>query len=152
MKILITAVAIVCAAAFANAASIAWGFGSADTKAPDGEYFGEGSHADATAFLFLGSVTAGESGWDVGSATILATANMDDNSASISNLVGFTAVDIATRSGNGKAARSPKLETPASKVQGKYIYVTFDVADGKEFVLDSVVTKMVAVSNPKTII
>ena len=79
MKKLIIAVAIVCATAFANAASIAWGFSSADTVAPDGEYFGEGSYADATAFLFLGAVTAGESGWEIGTATILATANMDPN-------------------------------------------------------------------------
>ena len=93
MKILITAVAIVCAAAFANAASIAWGFGSADTKAPDGEYFGEGSHADATAFLFLGSVTAGESGWDVGSATILATANMDPSNYN------WGALDVSSTAG-----------------------------------------------------
>ena len=77
MKKLMIAVAIVCATAFANAASIAWGFGSADTVAPDGKYFGEGLYADATAFLFLGTVTAGASGWEVGTATILATANMD---------------------------------------------------------------------------
>ncbi|MBQ6777434.1 MAG: InlB B-repeat-containing protein [Paludibacteraceae bacterium] len=84
------------------------------------------------------------------SQTSLATASKEDNSASISNLVGFTAVEIATRSGGGKTASSPKLETPATKVQGKYVYVTFDVANGKEFVLDSVVTKMVAVYNSKT--
>ena len=85
------------------------------------------------------------------SQATLATASKEDNSASISNLVGFTAVNIATRTSNGKTGSSPKLETPATKVQGKYIYVTFDVADGKEFVLDSVVTKMVAVTSSKTI-
>ena len=85
------------------------------------------------------------------SQATLATASKEDNSASISNLVGFTAVDIATRTGNGKAKSSPKLETPQNKVQNKYVSVTFDVAEGKEFVLDSVVTKMVAVTSSKTI-
>jgi len=72
------AAAIVCAAAYANAASIAWGFSSAETVAPDGKYFGEGDYADATAFLFLGTVTAGANGWEFSTgATILDTANMD---------------------------------------------------------------------------
>ena len=78
MKKLMIAAAIVCAAAYANAASIAWGFGNGETKAPDGEYFGEGKYADATAFLFLGTVSAGASGWQFSEgATILDTANMD---------------------------------------------------------------------------
>ena len=78
MKKLMIAAAIVCAAAYANAASIAWGFGSADTVAPDGAYFGEGKYADATAFLILGTVSAGATGWQFSDgATILASANMD---------------------------------------------------------------------------
>ena len=74
------AAAIVCAAAYANAASIAWGFQNAETKAPDGAYFGEGKYADATAFLILGTVSAGDAGWNFSDgATILASANMDPN-------------------------------------------------------------------------
>ena len=80
MKKLMIAAAIVCAAAYANAASIAWGFGSDDTVAPDGAYFGEGKYADATAFLVLGTVSAGATGWQFSDgATILASANMDPN-------------------------------------------------------------------------
>ena len=78
MKKLMIAAAVVCAAAYVNAASIAWGFGNAETVAPDGAYFGEGAHADATAFLFLGTVSAGANGWQISEgATILDTANMD---------------------------------------------------------------------------
>ena len=79
MKKLMIAAAIVCAAAYANAASIAWGFGNAETKAPDGEYFGEGSYADATAFLFLGTVTASDTAFDTSSATLLASGGFDED-------------------------------------------------------------------------
>ena len=87
------------------------------------------------------------------SNTALGTASTDDNSASISNLSNFTAAGGLTVSGlgDGKASLSTKLQTLSAKDVSKYIYVTFDVASGKEFVLDSVVTYIVAVSNAKTI-
>ena len=78
MKKLMIAAAIACAAGYVNAASIAWGFQNAETKAPDGAYFGEGGYADATAFLVLGTVSAGASGWQFSDgASILASANMN---------------------------------------------------------------------------
>ena len=100
MKKLMIAAAIVCVAAFSNAANVAWGFASADTVAPDGNYFGEGAYADATAFLFKGAVTMGESGWNVGTATILATANMDPTyynwgATDTSSTAGMLTADVA---------------------------------------------------------
>ena len=85
--------------------------------------------------------------------TALGTASKDDNSASISNLSNFTAAGGLTVSalGAGKAGLSTKLQTLSSQDYAKYIYVTFDVADGKVFVLDSISTEIVAVTSPKTI-
>ncbi len=78
MKKLMIAAAIVCAAAFAQASSFCWGFQSGETKAIDGEYFGEGAYADATAFLFLGAVTVESDQWKFADgAKILATGNMN---------------------------------------------------------------------------
>ena len=73
--IAVSAVMMACAV---NAASYIWGFNSAETVAPDGAYFGEGSYSDATAMLFLGTVTAGADGWEgLSSATLLASGNMN---------------------------------------------------------------------------
>ena len=81
--------------------------------------------------------------------TTLDTNKKEANSASISNLVGFTtAGGLAVQSGGGKTASSPKIATPTAKDDTKYVYVTFDVASGYIFTINSVTTKMVAVSKP----
>ena len=81
--------------------------------------------------------------------TTLDTNKKEANSASISNLVGFTtAGGLEVQSGGGKTASSPKIATPTAKDDTKYVYVTFDVASGYIFTINSVTTKMVAVSKP----
>jgi|GEM_PF-5267256 len=83
------------------------------------------------------------------SQTTLATDKKEANSASISNLVGFTtAGGLEVQSGGGKTASSPKIATPTAKNDAQYVYVTFDVASDYIFTINSVTTKMVAVSNP----
>ncbi len=82
------------------------------------------------------------------SQTTLAIDNMEATSSSISNLVGFAARgDLAIQTGGGKAASSPKIETPATKDDAKYVDVSFKVAEGKIFTISSVNTKIVAVSH-----
>ena len=86
------AVAIVCAAAMSQAASIAWGFGNAEIRNADGNYFADGT-PDATAFLFFGTVTAGDSGWEFSEgAKLVASANMNGN-------WNWGATDISTTDG-----------------------------------------------------
>ena len=76
MKKLVIAAAVMASAVFANAASTCWGFKSDEIKGIDGKYIGEGSIADATAFLFIGTVTAGANGWTFSeNADIITTAN-----------------------------------------------------------------------------
>ena len=85
--------------------------------------------------------------------TALGTASKEAHSTSINTLSNFTAAGGLTVSGlgAGKDGLSTKLQTLSSQDYAKYIYVTFDVAGGKEFVLDSISTKIVAVSTAKTI-
>ena len=51
----------------------------------------------------------------------------------------------------GKDNSSPKIETPASEDAAKYTYVTFQVADGYAFKINEIDTKLVAVSDAKTV-
>lgn len=79
MKKLMIVISTVMMACAVNAASYVWGFSDGNTVAPDGSYFGEGGYADATAMLFLGTVTAGAEGWEgLSSATLLVSGNMND--------------------------------------------------------------------------
>lgn len=78
MKKTLVIATVALTAAFANASSYTWGFGGSETKNADGAYFNDGT-PDATAFLFLGTVTMTDTGWDFGSATLINSANMDDN-------------------------------------------------------------------------
>ena len=71
MKKLIIALGALATACSLQAASFTWGFGNSEIKAKDGNYFGEGSYSDASAFLYLGTVTLTKSGFDFGTATLL---------------------------------------------------------------------------------
>lgn len=101
MKKLIIAAAMMASAVCANAAATVWGFQSDSTKAYDGEYVGEGAVADATAFLFLGTVTAGANGWEFSNdAKILATTQMDPSNYNWgyfdkSSTAGMPQIDVA---------------------------------------------------------
>ena len=86
------------------------------------------------------------------SQTTLGTASKQANSSSITGLSDFAfAGGLDVLSGGGKDASSPKIANPTAKDEDKYLYFTFNVADGYEFVISSVTTKVVAVSNAKTI-
>ncbi len=51
----------------------------------------------------------------------------------------------------GKENSSPKIETPASEDAAKYTYVRFQVADGYAFKINEIDTKLVAVTDAKTV-
>lgn len=63
-----------------NAASFTWGFQNNMTKAPDGEYFGEGDYANASAFLFLGSSTISDGKFNIAALTQIAYVSAMDTS------------------------------------------------------------------------
>jgi len=68
LLILASAVAVACSL---NAASYVWGFSNGETVAPDGQYFGEGSYADASAFLYLGSASVVDGKLDISGLTLI---------------------------------------------------------------------------------
>ena len=82
MKKLMIAAAIVCAAAFAQAAEYNWGLTGYDYLGPNGEgVTGDGNYWDGgTAYLFLGTVTASDTAFDLSSATFI-TKNGYDSEA-----------------------------------------------------------------------
>ena len=85
--------------------------------------------------------------------TALATASKEAHSASINTLTDFAAAGglVVSGRGAGKDGLSTKLQTLSEKDADKYIYVSFKVADGYIFTINSVTTKVVAVSTAKTI-
>ena len=85
--------------------------------------------------------------------TALATAGREAHSSSINTLSDFAAAGglVVSGRGAGKAGLSTKLQTLSEKDADKYIYVTFNVKDGYIFTINSVTTKVVAVSTAKTI-
>ena len=72
MKKMIMFLSFMVMACSLHAASAMWGFGSSDIQDSTGSYIDGG-----TAFLFLGTVTASESEFNIGTATQLATAGQD---------------------------------------------------------------------------
>ena len=84
------------------------------------------------------------------SQTALVTQDKYANSASISALSDLTLNDL-TISDKGKDNSSPKISTPIDKDNDKYLYLTFTIADGYQFKISEVNTKIVAVSTTKTI-
>ena len=73
MKKLIIVLGIAMAACSLQASSYIWGFGNAETVAVDGKYFGEGAYADASAFLYLGTVALVDGAFNFGDAQLLAS-------------------------------------------------------------------------------
>ena len=72
MKKLLIIASAVMFACVAQAASFTWGFSSDSIEDSSGNYIDGG-----TAFLYLGTVTASSSSFDLSSATLLATAGQD---------------------------------------------------------------------------
>ena len=129
-KLMIVASAVMMACAV-NAANFVWGFTSGDTVAPDGSYFGEGSYADATALLYLGTVTAGTEGWTgLDSATLLASGTM--NGAPFYNWGNHDADNLSNNTAvNDRGGQAYTLilvdgtgVTDLASYDGKYVSVT----------------------------
>lgn len=78
MKKIIMLAGAIAIASVVNAASYTWGFSNGEIKAADGNYFGEGAYTDATAYLFLGTITKTTDGkLDVTSATLITSGTMN---------------------------------------------------------------------------
>lgn len=85
------------------------------------------------------------------SQTALETASKSTPSSYLNALSNISLEGLSVRTGGGKDNSSPKIETPSTETSSKYTYVTFNVASGYKFILNKVSTKLVAVSNPKTV-
>ena len=131
MKKLMIVASVVVMACAVNAGSYVWGFNSSETKAPDGNYFGEGSYADATALLYLGTITAGPEGWEgLDTARLLTSGTMNGdpdynwgnfdttamNSSTYVNERGGDAYTLILLDGTGI--------TDLASYDGKYVSVT----------------------------
>ena len=73
MKKLMIALGTLATACSLQAASFIWGFSNGETVAKDGSYFGEGAYSDASAFLYLGTVSLTSGKFDFGTATMIAS-------------------------------------------------------------------------------
>ena len=128
LMIVVSAVMMACAV---NAANYLWGFNSGDTVAPDGQYFGEGSYADATALLYLGTVTAGTDGWTgLDSATLLASGTMNGDpfynwgNHDADNMSSSDAVTTASGQAYTLVLVDAAGVTDLASYDGKYVSVT----------------------------
>jgi hypothetical protein len=81
MKKIIIAMAVICAAVFANAANFVWGSAGGEWYDKDGSELYTG-----TAFLYLGTVTASDTAFDLSGATLLASTGFDDVNWAYGNL------------------------------------------------------------------
>lgn len=78
MKKLIACASVALAACAVNAASFVWGFGAGDYEDINGDRDSTyGVYTGGKAFLFLGTVTASESAFDLSSATYITSAGFD---------------------------------------------------------------------------
>ena len=111
MKKLIVIASAVFMACAVNAAAFTWGFGSDSIENISGDYLEGG-----TAFLFLGTVTASDSAFDLSSATFLASGGQDPD------FFTFGALD------SSNPASSAALTTTASGQAFSLILVDRDVS------------------------
>ena len=74
MKKLIITAAVICAAAFAQAANFTWGSGGGEWYDQNGDDMYGG-----TAFLYLGTVTASDTAFNTAAATLITSSGFDDN-------------------------------------------------------------------------
>ena len=80
MKKLLILASVVAMACVTNAASFTWGFSSDSIEDSTGGYINGG-----TAFLYLGTVTASDTGFDYSGAKLLASAEQDANNWNYGN-------------------------------------------------------------------
>ena len=69
MKKLVVIASVMVAACSLQASSFIWGFQNNETVDPNGAYFGEGTYADASAFLYLGTANVTGGALDISDLT-----------------------------------------------------------------------------------
>ena len=130
MKKLMIAAAIVCAAAFAQAAEYNWGLNGYDYLGPKGEGATEdGNFWDGgTAYFFLGTVTASDTAFDLDSATFITKAGWDGEAWLYGNTdpgAGITS-DLITSTAAGQAYSivvTDKDVASLSDYEGNYVLI-----------------------------
>ena len=129
MKKLMIAAAIVCAAVVSQASSFVWGLGAGDYEGPNGERdAGLGVYADAKAFLYLGTVGASETAFDLSGATLLAEATFDSTFYSYGNIdtENLSSSDALAKIDAGQAFSIVLVDKNVSSLadfQGNYVIV-----------------------------
>ena len=121
MKKLIIAVSVIAFACVTNAASFIWGFSSDSIEDSTGAYIDGG-----TAFLYLGTVTASDTGFNTGSAVLLASDGQNsDYYFGNMNTSAFSSSDALTSTDAGQAYTLILLEeagvTTLDGYEGNYI-------------------------------
>ena len=129
MKKLMMIVSSMAVACTVQAASMVWGFGNAEIQDINGDYIGDA--IQATAYLYLGTVTASENAFDLSGATFVAqggqnadytfgTSEPADN-ANVSSTAAGQAYSLILVEDNGKSL---------ANYEGNYILVNAESAQG----------------------
>lgn len=130
-KIMMLASAIILASAV-NAANFTWGFQSPDTTDINGVYMGES--VPGYAYLFLGTVTATDTAFDMSGATLLASGGQNDD-YSYGALSAQASNSALTSTMAGQAYTLLLFEDQVadfSKFEGNYLIATGNSAEGTD--------------------
>ena len=123
-KIMMLASAIILASAV-NAANFSWGFSSIDITDINGAYMGEA--VPGYAYLFLGTVTATESAFDMSGATLLASGGQNADFSFGVFSEPYASNDKLTSTAAGQAFTLLLFEDEVadfSKFEGNYLLAT----------------------------
>lgn len=85
-----------------------------------------------------------------GVSATLGTESKTSTSSYLTSLSDLT-LNGLTISDAGKENSTPKIQTPGSEDASKYLYLTFNVASGYQFTITQISTKLVAVTDAKTV-
>ena len=130
MKKLIMFLSCMAMACSLHAASAIWGFASSDILDSTGNYIDGG-----TAFLFLGTVTASDSEFTIGSAKQLATAGQDGSMYTYGDVVSPVALADLASDTAGQAYTLILLEDTGASLsgyEGNYILVNGTSTQGAD--------------------
>lgn len=124
MKKLIAIASVIMTACAVNAASFTWGLTSIDITDINGNYMGEA--VPGYAYLFLGTITASDTAFDMTGATLLASGGQNDD-FTYGSLVDLQSSSALVSDAAGQAFSIILFENEVSdiaKFEGNYLLVT----------------------------
>lgn len=148
MKKLIIVAAIACMAAVSHAADFKWGLDSCDYYDKDGTtYLDYG-----TAFLYLGTVTASETAFNIGSAVLLATSGFDGDNYIYGNTSTTTSSDSLASDQAGQAFSIILVNKAVASLDGfEGNYAIVDGVSTRSSIPGATVTYYAMFSNSQTV-